>query len=217
MSGLLTQMVNWILAVVESLGYVGLTLLIMAETVFPPLPSEAILPAAGILASQDRLTLGGVLAASTLGSVLGAVFLYWCALLFGEDRLRRFVERHGKWFLIDNGDMDKAQAWFNRFGGLAVFAGRLVPLIRSLVSLPAGVARMPVWRFSLYTALGSGLWNAFLVGGGFVLGEQWPVIQPYTRLLEIGVVVGIVVLGAIFVWRRRSRVLALAQRPAESR
>lgn len=214
MSDLFASLATWILNVVESLGYVGLTLLIVAETVFPPLPSEAILPVAGILASQDRLNLAGVLVASTVGSVAGATLLYWFGLAYGEARLRRFVEHHGKWFLLDTQDLERAQAWFGRYGGRAVILGRLMPLIRSLVSLPAGVARMRLWRFCLYTGLGSGLWNSFLAGSGYVLGQQWPIIQPYTRLLEIAAVVGIVGSGLFFIWRRRGRLASLARKPA---
>ena len=202
MANPLGNLAAWITDVIEALGYVGVAMLIALENVFPPIPSEAILPLSGFLAGQGRFWLPLVVLAATVGSVMGALVLYGISRWLGEERVRRLVTRYGRWLTIGEEDLDRAQGWFDRHGSAVVFLGRLVPVVRSLVSIPAGVERMPLGRFTLYTALGSGLWNVALIGLGWVLGDRWEVVRSYTRVLEYGVLALLV--GAI-VWFLRRR------------
>lgn len=204
MLGVFGDLMNWVLGLIDLMGYPGLAIVVALENVFPPIPSEAVLPLAGFLVGQGRMTLVGAVGAATVGSVLGAVVLYWLGYAWGEDRVRSLVRRYGRWALLDEGDLDRAQDWMNRHGRLAVFVGRLAPLVRSLVSVPAGVARMPLGTFLLYTALGSGLWNAALIGAGWLLGANWALVERYQSAFGTGV---LVVLAATVVWFAGRRLL----------
>lgn len=166
-------MATWVLNLVARTGYGGLVLLMILENVFPPIPSEIILPLGGYLAQQGRLTLPGVVVAGTLGAVLGTLPLYWLGRSIGEERLRTLVNRHGRWLALSCADLDRATTWFQRRGRWAVALGRLVPGIRSLISIPAGIQRMPLWAFVGSTALGSAVWTAALAGAGFALGSRF--------------------------------------------
>src|SRR5262245_6546633 len=185
---------NWAVGLVETLGYPGLAIVVALENVFPPIPSEAVLPLAGYLVSQGRMTLWGAVLASTVGSVAGALVLYWLGAAWGERRVRRLVKGYGRWLAIDEGDLDRAQAWFEHHGRVAVFSARLAPLTRSLISVPAGVARMPMGPFLLYTTVGSGIWNAVLIGAGWLLGANWGLVERYQSMLGTAVV-GLLVLA----------------------
>ena len=175
--------------ILRDLGYVGLALLMVAETVFPPIPSEAVLPLAGYLVEQGELDLWLVLGVSTGGSVAGAMVLYEAARRGGRPFAQRFL-RFGR---LDPERLDDAERWFARRGPLVVLLGRCVPGVRSLVSLPAGVLRMPRWEYLLFTLVGSAVWNGVLVGAGYALGTQWErvsdVVGPVgTPLLVVGLV-----------------------------
>lgn len=170
--GAASGVVDWVLDVMFTLGYPGVALLVFLDNVFPPIPSEVILPLAGLVAGQGRLSLPGVIAAATLGSLAGALPLYGLGVWLGDERLRGFIRRFGRALFVNEADLDQTQAWFDRHGAKAVLLGRCVPLVRSLVSIPAGLARMPIWRFSSYTLLGSALWNTLLICIGFALGER---------------------------------------------
>ena len=199
---------EWALAIVEALGYVGVFLLVAIENLIPPIPSELILPLAGFSVGQGQLTFAGVMAAATLGSVIGALALYAIGYYVGEDRLRRFIRRVEQLpvlrHLVHEPDIDKSQEWFARHGGKAVFLGRLIPVVRSAISIPAGFTRMPLGRFTVYTILGSSIWNGILVGLGWVLGHQWATVRRYTQFFEYGVVLVIGVAILWFIWRRWS-------------
>ncbi|HEX7067589.1 MAG TPA: DedA family protein [Candidatus Limnocylindria bacterium] len=199
MSDLLSGLAGWATDVVESFGYVGVAMLITLENVFPPLPSELILPLAGFLAGQGRLSFVGAVSAATAGSLAGALILYAAAAWLGEARLRAIVERMP---LVETADVDRANEWFARHGSSAVLIGRMVPVVRSLISLPAGLNRMPIRRFVAYTAIGSGAWNVLLIGLGWILGDRWELIRQWTQTLEwlvLGVLAGLVIW---VVWRR---------------
>ncbi|MFV2020447.1 DedA family protein [Micromonospora sp. LOL_023] len=196
---------GWVAGVIESLGEVGVGLLVALESVIPPIPSEVVLAMAGYLASQDRANLAGVWIAATIGSLGGALLLYWLGAAVGEQRLRRWLE---KMPLVDPEDLDSADRWFDRYGRWAVLFGRMVPIVRSLVSVPAGADRMSLTQFSAFTALGSGVWNALFVGAGFALGEQWQQAERYSRWFDIAVFV--ILGGLVAYWvagqlRRRRR------------
>ena len=188
----------WIAHTVQTGGYIGIGGLTLLENIFPPIPSELILPVAGFLVGSGQLSFGWVVVASTIGSLVGALMLYWLGAALGEQRLRTLVQRHGKWFAMDEDDLDQAKNWFDRHGGMAVFFGRLVPSLRSLISIPAGVARMSLLPFIIYTTIGSAFWNALLVGSGWALGGQWDRIKPYMSVLEYGSVA--LILGGMVWW-----------------
>ena len=202
---------EWVTGVIEALGYPGLTVLVALENVFPPIPSEVILPLAGFLTSQGRFSFMLVLAATTLGSVLGALILYGVGAAAGKRRVHRLVERFGHWALLTPDDLTRAEGWFGRYGTIAVFTGRLAPIVRSLVSIPAGYSRMPIGQFLLLTALGSALWNGVLISLGWALGESWHSIERYVDWLQYLVIAVVAFLVARFVWQRlRAR---MATRP----
>jgi membrane protein DedA with SNARE-associated domain len=192
----------WVADVMLAFGYVGVALLVALDNVFPPIPSEIILPLAGFLSGQGHLAYPGVVLAATVGSVAGALPLYAVGYWLGEARLRPLVRRFGRWLFIEEADLDQAQEWFDRHGTKAVLLGRCVPLVRSLISIPAGLACMPLRRFVVYTALGSGLWNAILVGIGWTLGERWEQVGSYLKPLEYVVMALLVAATARFLWHR---------------
>jgi membrane protein DedA with SNARE-associated domain len=180
--------------VMDALGEIGVGVLVLAENVFPPIPSELVLPLAGYLASRGRMDLTLVIVAATVGSVLGAMLLYEAGARTGRVRLRRFID----WMpLLEGEDLDKAELWFARHGQASVLLGRCIPVVRSLISVPAGFAEMPRWRFLVLTAIGSGLWNAVFVGTGYALGEQFTEIERYSGWLNTAVYVAIAVLLAL--------------------
>jgi membrane protein DedA with SNARE-associated domain len=193
---------DWVTNVVDTLGYLGVALMVALENLFPPIPSEVVLPLAGFVAGQGRASLPGMVLAATVGSVVGAWALYAIAAWVGPVRLRRFVGRFGRWFSVSETDLDRAESWFDRRAAPAVLVCRCVPLVRSLVSIPAGFRRMPLLRFTLYTAAGSAVWNVALVTAGYVLGDRWDQVQPVVGVLQWIVVVAIVGALAWFVWRR---------------
>lgn len=192
---------GWVISVVDRLGELGVAVLTLLETVFPPIPSEVILPLAGYLANRGRLDLLGVFLASTAGGLMGALLLYWLGARLGAPRATALLARLP---LLDREDVERAAGWFDRHGGTAVFTGRLVPGVRSLISLPAGASRMSLLRFFLLTLLGTSLWNALLIGGGYALGTQYAVIERYSSVLDY-VVVAVVVLAVALLARRRWR------------
>ena len=162
-----------VLDVIGALGYVGLSLLLIAENLFPPIPSEVVLPLAGFLVGRGDLNLWGALFAATFGSVAGAVVLYGLGRWGG----RRLVLRYGKWLRVDEHALQRAESWFGRYGDWIVLVARVVPVARSIVSIPAGTAKMPLPRFVVLTTLGSAAWNGLLIGAGVALGANWQVVQ----------------------------------------
>ena len=198
---LLEQVRVLIEQIIAGLGYPGIGLVMLAENVFPPIPSELVMPLAGFLVADGDLSLGGVLLAGTLGAVLGALVLYGLGAWLDEPVIRAFVRRYGRYLLLDEGDLDRTMRFFSRYGQVMVFFGRLVPMVRSLISVPAGINRMPLGRFLISTTLGTLIWNSLLVGMGMLLGENWPevlaIVKQYENvtLLALGaLVIGFVVI-----------------------
>jgi membrane protein DedA with SNARE-associated domain len=185
-----------------AVGDLGVGALVLLETVVPPVPSEVILPYAGYLSRQGRLSLGGLVLWSTVGSTVGALLLYWLGAALGMARASRLLARTR---LVDEDDLDRGAAWFHRHGALAVLVGRLVPGVRSLISLPAGADRMHLGLFVLCTAVGSGAWNAALIGLGAALGTQRHLIDPYLDVLDVVVYVALGVAVVVLVVRRLRR------------
>lgn len=198
--------VDGVVSLVDLMGPVGVGIAIALENLFPPIPSEAVLPLAGLAASRGAFGLVEAIAFATAGSIAGALVLYAIGALVGVPRLRALFARIP---LLDAGDIDRTVGWFHRHGGSAVFFGRFVPIFRSLISIPAGVVRMPLWRFVLYTGLGSLIWNAVFVLVGWYLGASWHIVERFMGVVQnvvIGaVLVAIVVFVVIRVRARRRR------------
>lgn len=195
----------WIEGLILSLGYVGIALIMLVENLFPPIPSELVMPFAGFLAARGELNFVGVLAAGVLGSVAGAVILYGFGAWAGERLVRPLVVAYGRWLLLSEEDFDRAMAIFGRFGQVAVLAGRLMPLVRSLISVPAGMNRMPLGPFVLLTTTGTLLWNLLLAGAGWWLGARWDDILLFTKQYERGVLVTLAVVAAGWVISQLAR------------
>ena len=191
---MLSDVATWVQDVIERLGAVGVSLLVILENVFPPIPSEIVLPFAGFVARRGDGSVVVMVFAATVGAVAGALILYGIAALIGPDRLGAFIARFGRWFGVKPADLARAEQWFDRHALAAVLLGRCVPLIRSVVSVPAGFRRMRLAPFLLYTALGSLVWNTALIGAGAILGDQWERVQPYVAVLQWVVVAAILVL-----------------------
>lgn len=198
----LTGLVGLAARAIEQLGEWGVGAFTLAETVVPPIPSEVILPLAGYLAKQGSLNLILIFFTSTLGAYLGALLLYWLGAKLG---LERSIRGLSKLPLVDREDFERAAGWFRRHGRSSIFFGRLLPGIRSLISLPAGASGMPLATFSLYTVAGSGLWNAALIGLGYLLGTQYQLIEKYSKFLNYAVYAALAVLVAAVVVRRLKR------------
>jgi membrane protein DedA with SNARE-associated domain len=196
---------NWIIGLIESSGYAGVALLMAIESACIPLPSEIIMPFAGYLASRGELTLWGVAVAGAVGCNLGSTIAY----AIGSWGGRPFVEKWGRLVLLSNHDLDAAERFFARFGSLAVFVGRLLPVVRTFIALPAGFARMSMWRFQLYTFVGSLIWCLLLAYIGAALGAQWdqnPFVKTAFHSADAVILVLAIVAIGWFVWHRlRSR------------
>ena len=189
---------GWLLELVDTLGPLGVGISILLETVVPPIPSEAVLGLAGVLINQGRMSIVPVILFATLGSVLGALFLYAVGRALGPRRSHAFLDRLP---LVETHDVDRTFAWFERHGRWAVFLGRMVPIVRSFISVPAGVVRMPLGRFVLLTAAGSLIWNTVLVTLGVAAGD---VIEANLRYLDYLVAAAVVLAVAWFVYRKTS-------------
>lgn len=191
-------MFDWITALIDQLGLPGVALMMFLENVFPPIPSELIMPLAGFNAAQGRMGLVGVILAGTLGSLAGAVLWYLLGRAVGTARLRRLAARHGRWLTVTPGELDRADAWFDRHGGMAVFLGRLVPTVRTLISIPAGLSEMPLGRFLLWSGLGTLIWTTFLALAGYLLEDAYHRVENWVNPVSTVVVVGIV---GLYLWR----------------
>lgn len=195
-------MSQWVLDIMQQLGYAGVVLLMFLENVFPPIPSEIIMPAAGFAAARGELSLTGVIIAGGVGSVLGAVVLYYVGRLLNEDRLIALTDRYGKWLLLSSDDIRQADDWFDRHGPKIVFFGRLLPGVRSLLSIPAGMANMPMGQFLLYTSLGTTLWSGLLAVAGYQLGANYEQIEGWIGPISQIILAICILLAVIFILRR---------------
>jgi membrane protein DedA with SNARE-associated domain len=207
---------DWVTDVVDALGYVGVALLVALENIFPPIPSEIILPFAGFVARDGGATLPGMIAAATVGSLIGALVLYGIAAWIGPDRLDRFLIRYGKWFRLTPSDVRRAEGWFDDNADRAVLICRCVPLLRSLVSIPAGFRRMSLVRFLVLTLVGSLVWNTALVTAGYVLRDNWDDVEPIIAIAQYVVIALIVAAVAWFAWTKLRDRRNLSESPATS-
>ena len=191
-------MSDWVVRLIEQSGYLGVAFLMFLETIFPPIPSEVIMPVAGVAAAQGKLNFTLSVAAGTAGAMLGNIVWYLAARALGHDRLRPIVRRHGKWLTLDWKDVERAHRWFDAHGITFVLLGRLIPTVRSLVSIPAGLLDMRFRKFLIASTIGTALWTAILAGAGYKLQENFEdigkVIGPLSNVVLITLVL-------VYVWR----------------
>ncbi len=191
-------MLSWLTDLVERGGYAGIILLTFLETIFPPLPSEVFMPMAGFVAARGSLTLPGVIAAGTIGTLTGAWFWYALGRAIGLERLRQLAARYGRLLTMRPTDLDRGMAWFARYGGLVMLFGRMVPGVRGVISIPAGVAPMPVGRFLVLSGAGNLIWTALLMGAGYWLGADYGHVARWLAPVSNVVILG---LAGVYVWR----------------
>lgn len=187
-------MTDWLVSLMSQMGGIGVAVAVFLENLFPPIPSEVILPLAGVTASQGKMGLVEAIVWATAGSLIGALVLYAIAAAIGSQRIRRLFDIMP---LVQASDIDTADSWFARYGWSSVLIGRVIPVVRSLISIPAGLARMGLARFIGLTVLGSAVWNTVLVMAGFALGQRWQVILSFLDRFQSVV---IVLLAALIVW-----------------
>jgi membrane protein DedA with SNARE-associated domain len=197
-SEVVTSVFDWMVNLIEKTGYAGIALLMLLENVFPPIPSEVIMPLAGFSAAQGTLSFMGVAIAGTIGSLGGAYFWFLIGRWIGPKRLKRFAAKHGRWLTLHPDEVDQARAFFSRHQAFALFFGRLIPAIRSLISVPAGVNCIPISTFLLWSSLGTALWTVLLAGAGYLLESQYEKVSEWLNPVSNIVFAG---LAAWYVYR----------------
>jgi membrane protein DedA with SNARE-associated domain len=201
-------MVEWITNTMHSLGYLGIGLLMFLENLFPPIPSELIMPLAGFTVAQGKMNFGLAVLAGVIGTMLGALPWYYAGKILGETRLRKLADRYGKWVAMSGKDIDKANYWFNKHGARAVFFCRLVPGVRTVISLPAGISSMSLPVFLLYSTIGTTIWIVLLTGLGYFLGNNYYLVDDYLGPVSKIVLIGLVVAFVVWVLRRKKQLKA---------
>lgn len=196
-------MEDWIIRLVDWAGYWGVAALMLLETVFPPVPSEVIMTVAGVSAARGNMTLEGTILAGTAGAMLGNWFWYWLAIKFGEARMHVFIDKYSRWLTLDWDEVERGERLFAKYGSIIVLAARMIPTLRSLISIPAGIFRMPLGRFLAFSTIGTLGWSAALAGAGFFLGSQFGDVEKWLGPLSTLVIAAIVLtyLWRIFTWK----------------
>jgi len=198
---MVTALVTWLVNTVGKMGYTGILFLMFLESSFFPFPSEVVIPPAGFLASQGRMNLFMVILMGIIGSILGALFNYWISLRLG----RPFFEKYGKYFLVSEKTLDKAEKYFRDHGHISTFIGRLIPGIRQYISLPAGVARMKLLPFCIFTGIGAGIWVVILALLGYLIGNNQDLIEEYLHQITLILLMVCLGLGAAYCWMHRRK------------
>lgn len=196
-------MKEWILDTMTSLGYWGIGLLMFAENLFPPIPSELIMPLAGFTVAQGKMNFLLAVLAGVIGTIVGALPWYYAGKLVGEKRLKRLADKYGKWITVSSQDIDKAKHWFDRYGNKAVLYCRLVPGVRTLISLPAGISNISLISFLLYSTIGTTLWVILLTYAGYLLGNNYELVDQY--LGPVSKIVLVILIVAFVVWIVRKK------------
>ena len=200
-------MTDWVIDLIEQTRYLGVAFLRFLETVFPPIPSEVIMPLAGVAAAQGTMSLGGVIASGTAGAMFGNIFWYLVARVIGLRRFRPFIEKHGRWLTLDWYDIEKSEKLFGRFGSVIVGIGRLLPTVRSVVSIPAGLLQMRLKNFLIWSTIGTAGWSSALAIAGYLLGKQFEDINKILGPLS-SAIIALIVLAYVWrqlTWRKRHR------------
>ncbi|TCM69803.1 membrane protein DedA with SNARE-associated domain [Acinetobacter calcoaceticus] len=196
---------NWVISIMEKLGYLGIALLMFLDNVFPPIPSEVIMPTAGYAASQGQLLFTGVVIAGCIGSLVAAACLYWLGHACDNQGIYRWIDRYGKYLYIKSKDVEKALEWFNQYGERIVFWGRMIPAVRSLISIPAGMSGMPFWKFMLYSGLGTIIWTTFLASVGYYFGENKLLMQQIFSQVGYVIIAIAIIAVAIYVYLKMKK------------
>lgn len=206
-------MEDWVIKIIEEYGYLGIFVLKMLENLFPPIPSEVVLTFGGFMTTYSDLSMVGIIISSTLGSVTGAAILYGFGYYIGQGKIERFIEKWGHLLRLKKRDLYRANAWFAKYGVWAIFFCRFIPLIRSLISIPAGMFQLNFWLFLLLTSLGTFIWNITLVNIGSLVGDSWKDILSYITSNSVALIIIFVILfvifvllGIVFIKRRAARV-----------
>ena len=186
----------------EQLGYFGIALLMFLDNVFPPIPSEVIMPSAGFAASKGQLLLSGVIIAGSIGSLVAAALLYWVGRKIPNQNIFNWVDRYGKYLFIKSEDVKKALDWFEKYGHRVVFFGRMVPAVRSLISIPAGMSHMPFWKFMLYSSVGTIIWTTFLACVGYYFGNNIELMQQIFSRVGYVIITIVLILVAYFFYKK---------------
>ncbi len=197
-------MTDWIISIMEQLGYFGIALLMFLDNVFPPIPSEVIMPSAGFAASKGQLLLSGVIIAGSIGSLVAAALLYWVGRKIPNQSIFNWVDRYGKYLFIKSDEVKKALDWFEKYGHRVVFFGRMVPAVRSLISIPAGMSHMPFWKFMLYSGVGTIIWTTFLACVGYYFGNNIELMQQIFSRVGY-VIIGIVLILVAYFFYKKSK------------
>lgn len=195
---MLEHLSTYIIHLIQSSGYIGVFILMTLESALLPIPSEVTMTFAGFLAFKGSLSLPLVILAGTLGNLVGSLLAYILGIYLGEHAVRNLVRKFGKLVLLTEGDYETSVRWFHKYGEPVVFFSRILPAVRTFISLPAGVYKMNLTKFSVYTTVGSLIWSAFLAYVGFILGEKWNSLEPYYRKFEIIIVVGLIILVFLY-------------------
>ena len=200
-SEILGQIGLFCIQIISSLGYFGVFFLMVLESMIFPMPSELVMPFAGFLIARGEMTFLFVMLSATLGSLIGSLISYYIGKYGGE----RFVLRYGKYFLLNKEHLKKTEKWFHKKGELTIFIGRFIPVVRHIISIPAGIGRMNLKKFILYTLLGAGMWNFILTYLGFVLGNNWEKIQQYSHYLSWAILIAIGIIIIYFIAKKISK------------
>jgi membrane protein DedA with SNARE-associated domain len=191
-------MENWIIDLVNAAGYWGVAFLMLLETVFPPVPSEVIMTVAGVSAARGNMTFSGTIAAGTAGAMLGNWMWYWLAIKFGEKRMHVFIDRYSRWLTLDWDEVERGHSLFRKHGSIIVLVARMIPTLRSLISIPAGLFEMSLRRFLVFSTIGTAGWSAALAGTGYFLGSQFGDVEKWLGPLSTLVITAI---ALTYVWR----------------
>jgi len=196
-------MEDWIIRLVDWAGYWGVAALMLLETVFPPVPSEVIMTVAGVSAARGNMTLEGTILAGTAGAMLGNWFWYWLAIKFGEARMHVFIDKYSRWLTLDWDEVERGERLFAKYGSIIVLVARMIPTLRSLISIPAGIFKMPLGRFLVFSTIGTLGWSAALAGAGYFLGSQFGDVEKWLGPLSTAVIAAILVtyLWRVVTWR----------------
>ncbi|MCC0178264.1 DedA family protein [Waterburya agarophytonicola K14] len=198
-------MLESIVNTINSLGYIGIALLMALENIIPPIPSELIMPLAGFTVTQGKMNFFLVVIAGTIGSVVGAIPWYFLGKFWGLKRTKRIAERYGKWLTLSGEDVEKARDWFDRRGYIATGIGRLVPGIRTYISLPAGISKMPLGPFLFYSTIGSVFWVSLLTGAGYIFGANYERVGIYLKPISIMVLISIISIAIYWIIKRKRK------------
>jgi len=202
---MLSSLASWIESVIEKIGYLGVALLVGLENVIPVIPSEIVQPYAGFVAQRDNKSVVLMVLVATIGSVVGSLIMYGIAAWIGPVRLRAFIVRYGKFVGVSEHELTRAEEWFDRNAVVSVLVGRCVPLIRAVVSIPAGFRKMKLVPYIICTFVGSLVWNVFLIGAGAMLGDNWESVTKYMSAIQYVVVAAIVIVVIRFIWTHLKR------------